>query len=513
LYSPYDLEERVRRSLLAILFVSTALAGVPASAQENAPDAGAAQVAPPPSPGNLPEARMVLATLDALHKNGALGDAEYRAALDDLAELGNRAKEENTLLVGRFATTMYGFVEGDVIRDDTRSFLDGAGSGAIARPDTLSGQLGRTLFGVRNSRIGFRVGAPEYAGMRASAILEMDFLGNQPANPPRSSGYSEAPFFNNPTFRVRHMLLKLDSDVVNLWIGQTWELVGWQGGFQPNTVAIQGIPGELYARTAQVRLDRTIKAGPLALELAVAVLRPPQMDSGVPDLQAGIKLAFTHFTAVQTIGQTGTAIAPAALGISGGIRHFRLPNFATAVTGTSGAEGKMLAADLLLPVIPAAERKAWALTVLAEGALSSGYADQYSGLSGGAGVGQPSGVNPADYAKVADVDPGLVGWSSQTGQLTTADWRTLIVSAQLYLPPQGKLWVAGSYSNSYSDDSGELGAAKSVFGHEIWWDANLFADLTPAVRLGFEYSQFRQTYGDGIQATNNRLQFSGFFIF
>ena len=120
--------------------------------------------------------------------------------------------------------------------------------------------------------------------------------------------------------------------------------------------------------------------------------------------------------------------------------------------------------------------------MLGEAATSAGYADQYTGLSGGAGVGAPQGIAATDYAKIADAD-GMVGWSSTTHALTAVDWQTLIVSGQLYLPPSGKLWLSGAYSNSYSDNVGQFGAAKSVFGHEIWWDAMLVGDLTPSTRL------------------------------
>lgn len=456
----------------------------------------------------------MLTTPEELRLKGTLSEAQYNSLLHDLAELGAKAKKENTLVIGKFATTLYGFVEADVIRDDTRSYIDAAGSSPIARPGTNGGDLGRTIFGVRNSRLGFRLTAPEVNGVRASAQLEMDFLANQASNPPRNVGSSEAPFFNNAGMRVRHALLKMETDVVNVWFGQTWQLAGWQGGFQPNTVAIQGIPGEIYGRTAQLRLDKVVKAGPVAIEVAAAALRPPQMDSGVPDLQAGVKLSFEGLKGVQSIGQTGTDIAKAAVGLSGGVRHFRVPNSASSAASTVGAEGYLLAADVLIPVIPAAERKAWALTVLGEAAVSTGYADQYSGLSGGAGVGLPAGTSDsAAYTKVANVDPGLVGWSSASGALETVDWRTLIVSAQLTLPPEGKLWLAGAYSNSFSDNVGHFGAAKSVWGREFWWDANLFADVTPALRFGLEFSRFTQVYGDKVQATNNRVQLSGFFIF
>lgn len=487
----------------------------PAETSSTAP-AGAAAPALPAMPGNLPDAQMSFGTLEVLHRKGVLTDDEYAAALRDLADLGNRAKTENTLVVSKFATTFYGFLEGEFIHDDTRSYTEIPGSGAIIRPGVTNSDLGRTLFSVRNSRLGFRLAAPTWQGIRASAFVENDFFGNQPGTPQK--GLSESAYYQNPQMRLRHALLKVDSDIVNVWVGQTWELVGFQGGFQPNTVGDQGVPGELYNRTPQLRLDKVINAGPVAVELAAAALRPPQQDSMVPDLQGGLKLSFPGLTGISSVGAASTSIAPAAIALTGGSRHFRLPNNASDTTTSTGVDGRIVALDVLVPVIPAKTRGPWAVTLVGEAVSSTGYASSYTGLNGGAGVGSPVGVDAAKYAAgYTNVDPGLVGWSKLDGALTTVSWRTLMVSGQIYLPPSGKLWLAGAYSNSFSDNMGEFvspkDAGKKAFNHEIWWSASLLADVTPATRFGLEYQSAKQTYLDGIVAANNRVELTGFFIF
>ncbi len=469
--------------------------------------------APPESPeAKDPGIRLELTTLEALRKQGVISEKQLAGAREDLIEEGSHVLTAPTLVVGKFATTMYGFIEADMMHDSTRSFVDLAGMGGVAQPGTENGDNGRTMFGIRNSRLGFHLTAPETNGIRASGWLEMDFLGNQPGTAPQP-GFKEGPFWNNPTFRVRHFLLKLDNDVVALWFGQTWELVGWQAAFQPNTVAIQGVPGELYSRTPQLRLVKSVHLGPTTLEVAAAALRPPQMDSEVPDLQGGVKLSIDHWTGVQTVGATGTSIAPATFGLSGGLRNYKLvdgPN----PDSLASTWGHALAADVMLPILPAKERKEWALTFVGEASTGSGDADLFTGLTGNAAVGAPSGFagGPSKYSAVADIDPGLAGWGP-TGSLETIDWRSLIVSAQLYLPPNGDLWLAASYSNTYSDNMSDFGSPASVFNHEIWWDVNLFADVTPSTRLGFEYSHFDTVYLNGVQAPDNRFQLSAFYIF
>jgi hypothetical protein len=499
----------------------------------------ATQPAPAPATTPVPDKvaqnpgfQMGLTTLDALHKSGKLSDAEYNSAMADLIEIGSRASTAPTLTIGGFKTILYGFAEGDVIHDTTQSFTELAGHGAIAHGGSNVGDNGRTMFAVRNSRIGFKLNAPEVNGIRASAQMEMDFFGNQPANPPAtgpaapagalSATFSEASFFNNPTFRVRHMLLKVESDYINVWIGQTWELVGWQSQFQPNTVAIQGVPGEIYSRTAQIRLDHSFHIGPTTLELAVAALRPPQMNAEVPDFQGGLKLTIDSWTGVQTVGQPGTSIQPAGIAISGGTRQFKLAQSLT-VDDYLKTSGNVGAIDVMLPVIPAKERQAFALTIVGEAATGTGDAEVYTGLKGGAGIGVPAactGCTSTTYntANLNDADTGLVGWTNgnmgtTAGSLATVDWKSMIISAQLYLPPSGKLWVSGSYSNILSDNVQAFGSFKGTWWHETWWDLNVFADITPAARLGLEYSHFSQSFGDGSQANNDRVQFSGWFIF
>ncbi len=96
----------------------------------------------------------------------------------------------------------------------------------------------------------------------------MDFLGNQPQSSPTvvapSTGVptvSEGSYFTSPTFRIRHAALKLATPIVDILAGQYWSLFGWQSMFHPNTVEIQGVPGQIYARTPQIRLSHLFDAG------------------------------------------------------------------------------------------------------------------------------------------------------------------------------------------------------------------------------------------------------------
>src|SRR5947207_8762802 len=113
-------------------------------------------------------------------------------------------------VTAKWTTTLYGFAEVDLMHDTTESFTDSPGNGLILRATGLAYNNGRTQTTARNSRLGVRLSAPEYSGMRASGNLELDFMGNQPP------GITEASFVNNGTFRIRAAYAKLETEHVDL---------------------------------------------------------------------------------------------------------------------------------------------------------------------------------------------------------------------------------------------------------------------------------------------------------
>jgi hypothetical protein len=232
------------------------------------------------------------------------------------------------------AADLYGFLEFDAIHDSTQSFNDLAGNGAIAR-DNHAASHQTTTFGVRNSRIGFKMKGPDSEDIRTSAIVEMDFFGNQP------SGIAEAALFVNPGFRIRHFALKLETPIVDIMFGQYWQLFGWQSMFHPNTVEIQGMPGQVYSRSPQIRVSRTIKTDDINIEVAVAAVRPARRDSSTPDGQAGLRLVLNQWKGLHTAGSTGTAIDGLSVGVSGVYRHVEVAELSASPTATSlrGASG------------------------------------------------------------------------------------------------------------------------------------------------------------------------------
>jgi hypothetical protein len=492
-------------------------------AQPSTPAAAEPAVAPAPvvpqpaatsAPSVSPDAHKTWATeftsLRVMREKGILTQAEYESALRDLGETsGLRAADGNTFVLAKWSTTFYGFAEADSIYDSTRSFNDTAGNGLVARPGTPAGDNPRFTMGTRNSRIGFRLRAPEACGIRTSAMLEMDFLGSQPATA------SEASLYASPLFRIRHFNLKIETPIVDVLMGQYWQLFGWQGVYHPNTVQIQGIPGELFGRTPQVRLSKTLKLDAVTFEVAVAAMRPVQRDAGVPDGQGGLRFAVNQWTAVQTMGPTGTNISPASVAVTGYLRRVMVDQFAAAPRYTNDKTAGGIAIDAFLPVIPGTkENKDHSLALNGEFATGGGSADQYAGLTGGAAFPAlpPTGATPAPVY-TPNIDPGIVTYSG-AGALHYIKWTSYLVGAQYYLPGvDGRVWISGNYSRIRSPNLRRWGGRTTSLSHEDWFDVNLFGDPAPAIRLGLEYANYHDRYVDGTHAINHRVQFSGFYIF
>jgi hypothetical protein len=476
------------------------------------PPPPALPLSPPPASPSLNEAQARV-SLQLMRDSGIITESQYQAALQGRLEPAPAPGPRS--VTGKFDLSLYGFVELDSIYDSTQSFNELAGNGLIARPGTFAGEHGRTLFTMRNSRLGIRFKTPEFHRVQVVAQMEFDLLGNQPPTA------TELQTFVNDTFRVRHAFLELQTPWINLLFGQYWQLFGWQSFYHPATVAIQGVPGQLYSRAPQIRLSHVFKSAALNFELAAALGRAPQRDSTLPDGQAGMRFTFNKWRGVHSNGSTGTAIDAAAIGVSGTVREFALPDPAAAPSTNQLVTtlGWGVSVDAMLPIVPAKERKSWALTAQGSLVRGTGIADFYTGLTGGVAFPNtpplPKGYGPLD------IDTGLALLQNDLS-MATVNWQSFLVGLQFYLPPQGKLWLAGNFSQMDSDNVTNFLAASAtsasqytnaVFTKSRWADVNLFWDATPAVRFGVEYSWFWQLYHDSVEATNHRFQFSAFYLF
>jgi hypothetical protein len=443
--------------------------------------------------------------------------------------------------------TIYGFAEADVMRDSTRSFNDGLNSNVVAHNLTQAGRNPRLQTTIRNSRIGFKVEAPEFQGIRPSGVLEFDLFGNQPridsggGSPGLASGpgaTTEAAYFNNAAFRVRHAYLKIEDRFVDVLAGQAYYLLGWQNYFFGATCGFLGMPNQLFNRTAQLRLSHNFASNPVNVEIAAGAFRPAQRDSATPDGQAGARLAINHWKGISTPGSGGTDARAASIGVSGMVRSFKVDPYAPLPAPTIPLIGWALAANVLIPIIPAKDGtdRGNALTLTGEFVTGTGHADQYTGMTAGATMPNayplPPGT-PVDFAGVAapqdlagaqplvgrqytpNVDPGLVAFDSD-GILHTINWQTFVVGIQYYLPPRGRFFVSGNYSQGKSNNIASLYHpvsprqpwvnALGVFQSSRYVDGNIFFDVAPAVRMGLSYQRVDQELADETKVHNNRFE-------
>jgi hypothetical protein len=475
--------------------------------------------APPTVPKNLQERTdfaLTLTTLDALHKKGAITDEEYNAALRDMIAVGARAAGAPTFLLGRFTTTFYGWLQGDFVHDSQRAASDQYGGNPTLNVAGPSASEGRTAFGARGTRLGVRISGPQTSWGRVTGNVEWDFLGNQPAvtgNVPRSANSGNSPslsedsFLTNAAVRIRQAVMKIDTPVVSVWIGQTWDLVAFQAAYLPTSVQYQGLPAQVFGRDPQLRLSRIFDAHAFSLELAAAAVRPAQIDSEIPDFQYGAKLNVDSWKGIQTLGATGTTLSPASVAVSGAVRRFKLQNSLTGNTFTN-ATGKVVVGDAFLPILPATKTGTLSVAIIAEGSIGSGDGDLFTGLNGGSTTVVHPGITvPAGTADpFQDIDGGLVALD-RSNRLITLDWRSALVGLEIH---SGPVILAGNYTNLYSKNIEQFGG---TWRRQNFWDAALLTDVAPGTRFGIEFARTLQYRLTGQTGKNSRVFASGFFIF
>ena len=429
-------------------------------------------------------------------------------------------KTTPTMVKGSTELTFYGFVQLFGIYDTTQNLNEQMQNTTLQRPGSYSGNHGQTQESARHSRFGFKIAHPVTNDIKASAQFEMDFLGNQPGNPPTATaaaGAAEGAFYQNATMRFRHVFAKFETPWVDVTAGQTWSLFGWQSYFHPNSVEIQGLPGQVYKRTAQLRLGKTIKTDAFDVDLALSAQRPPERDSATPDGVAAIKLTLNNYKGWRTRGSNDSGLDGLAVGASVIGRRFAVDEFAAAPSKQVTANGYGLSIDAMIPIIPATkESHENALTLTGSFVTGAGIEDQYDGLN--FGVANPALPTPTGATTAPtffpNVDSGLVMYASD-GTLHAIQLTTYMVGLQYYTP-MSNVWLAANYSHSKSGNA-------QLFGTKSWtestyFDVNLFADITKMWRIGLAYSNNKQTFvtpsaAGETDATNHRVLATSLLLF
>jgi hypothetical protein len=368
------------------------------------------------------------------------------------------------------------------------------------------------VFSPRDSRLGIRISAPDEYGVRSSGVLETDFFG------PTST--TEQGMFSAPVLRVRQAYLKLETPIVDLLIGQAWNLFGWQASYLVTSAQEPGYPGELTQRTSQIRLSKSIHAGPIDVELATAAERPPQMDSATPEAVVAARVVVPGWT-----GRHGSSIQPASLAVSGDLRRFRVAELAAAPRTGHVRFGGGVAIDGHIPLIGATRPQDPALSLIGEAVIGAGTSDLYTAL-GAAGTSSPTALPPGSIAAgttgtyTPNFDPGLVAYDA-AGHLELVRWSSYMIGAE-YFPPGfgGRLWTFANRGHMQSANSRRFGGpdvldpvAGRTRSSEDFYNTGGFFDVTSAVRIGADVALYDDHYVDGTTAANYSVMVTAYLFF
>jgi hypothetical protein len=429
-----------------------------------------------------------------------------------------------------WAITFLGVVQADYITDTTRSYNESIGGSLVARSDTLEGTVGRTQFSMRNTRFGVVLDAPAVGGVTPAAVLQGDFAGNQPGVPyvpPGQAGPSPIPenlYYGSPTFRIRHAYLGLRSRYVDVLMGQTFDLFGWQNFYMG--LALLGLPNQAATRNPQFRISHTFgSGGPISVDVALAATRPAQRDSMVPDLQGGIRFKVDGWKGITTPGSALTFAFPLSLGLSAVGRQFKVNAFTPPPAQTSNQiMGWGASADLFIPVIPAAnaDDRGNKLTLIGSFTIGTGIADL---IAAGGGARFPTLPNPEQQNPpptfTPDVDNGLVSFDI-FGVLHTLDWYAAKGSLQYYFPGSGRFALGANFTYAHSNNIAklfpkggmEIELLGAVADTSLSADGSLIWDATPAIRFGVSGQFTRVEYLERTQKPHNiRGIFQALYIF
>jgi hypothetical protein len=421
---------------------------------------------------------------------------------------------------------IHGFVQADMINDSTQSFSETVGDGAVKQNGSVAGDNGWTQFSERNSRFDF-LAKDSVGGWDTKGYLELDLLGytggqsgaGYGANPTGTTAAddSEYKFYTQPTVRLRHAYLQADSDGWTILAGQWWSLFGWNMDYVLATVTEAPVMATLYERTPQLRIMKTFGGNKGAqLQLAADAEKPDEISSQVPNLNFGIRFLMNDWEG-RFCSSTGAAkLMPFSIGLSERNSTITYDNQGLANTFNQNATmtGSGVAADILLPVLPASEGKDDPSIVLTgEWTAGAGDVDQFNG--GGFNGGLTSIVGAAGSG--ANIDAGIIGFPSATNiQLVQIQsWNGQI---QIFLPPSiGTIFTAG-YGEIFSPNVSGLGG---TWNDDKCMFVNVMQDFTKEIRAGLEFATFDTHYTTAFggaasnftDAIDNRVQLSTWYRF
>lgn len=409
---------------------------------------------------------------------------------------------------------IHGFLEADLMTDDTRSFPEVVGNAAVLQPGTLAGNNGWTQFEARNSRIDFLAKVADIDGWMTKGYLESDFFGLDPS-PGNSLGttrqlYSEAGYYTSPTFRIRHAYVDAESDGWQLLGGQTWTVFGFGPDYILSAVSLAPVMATVYERTPQIRVGKTLGDGDLKLQLIAAADRPEQRESALPDFEGGVRLTDNAWTGRFSAAAYTVRTLPAALAISGTTRTYVYPNLPSLVENS--VVGQAVAADALVPLIPFDGKDGISLTAVGEYTAGSGYSDELPFWNGGLPtfVTATTATNAYNGPTAPNLDAGIAG-IDPSGNFQLVQMESWNAQVQFFFPKDTGTFITLGYGEMFSPNIGNMSGG--TYNDDYILFANVIKDFTDHLRVALEYDRFDTHYLSGAEPVDHRGQLSTYYFF
>jgi hypothetical protein len=485
----------------------TADGGAPPVVPDAAGPAPSPATPPPVAPFPEPEADAVAQPPPVPEAPPIMGpgDEEAKADLQQARLLPDASPLRLSNRVGSVA--LYGFGELDSLSDSTQSFGSRTSNFSLDRPHTLPGDERQSMLTPCASRLGARVGTSEASSVRVIFLAELG---------PSTQG-SDLCQGN----RLRHFYFALRSPIVDVLVGSYYALFGWGGkGFFPNTAAFLGVPGQLYHLEPQIRLSHIFRFDAVDFEIAIASAGSVQNERGAGEGHFGLRLAMNHWRGASAQGGGPPEASPLQVGVSTVGRALEITSFTAMGSTLPTVYGGGLAFNALIPIVPARGGDlSNALSGTIEWSRTSGLADMYPGLTGG--VLFPAFPNPKNMLPtpvyMANIEPGIVTFDP-SGRLRLIQWQALVLGLQ-YHAPFGwgrRLWLSGNLSRTRSSNAVAVTPQQAlpfVWGSGCYYDLNAFVAPFRALQLALSYQATRQTFADGVQARNGRVQIAAAYFF
>jgi hypothetical protein len=304
---------------------------------------------------------------------------------------------------------------------------------------------------------------------------------------------------------MRHAFLSTEKSGWKFLAGQTSLLFGFVPTYLLATVSVIPGPAQIYQRTAQVQALRSFDlGGDFALDSAVALARPAQEDSGVPNVDLGMKWQLRSWRARLALMTGELKLEPASLALSGTFRQFKTTD-RSAPGRSSRSSAAAVAISTNLPLINTESLEAGhSLLFTSSFTSGTGYADVLSGWTGNLAK------YPVTNNDSTNLDAGEGAFAGGgSGDFHLIPIQTWNAQLQYHLPSTYRLWFTGGYARLWSAGVGTLGPVmngKTLYDGLDFWFFNVAHDFTARIRAALEFSRKNVHYVDGVVASNERVQ-------